>query len=365
MRNGINIAFLVVKVSERGGISRVVSIITKELSKIENFNIHIISFQQRDVEGYNWCDELTFHNLLETDVSMKKGIFRAAPKIRKILDNYNIDILISCGELVGLLGVLSTFSKKTKLVYWSHTSFKAIQAVKLKSISNQITAFFSELVICLTKSDEGNYRKKTFARRIVQLYNPIDKQLENIRTTYDPKSNKIISVGRLTAVKNFELLVDVAKKVLEKHPEFSWHIFGSGERKENIAQKIIENRLEDKLILMGQHNNIYEIYNSYAMMVMTSRFEGFPMTLLEGMAFKLPLISFDIPTGPNEIIKNEINGYLIEPFDVDEMAKKICLLIENNSLRQEFSSNNLKLIGEFNLESIVDKWVSLIKNLAQ
>ena len=363
MEKKLNIAFLLTKVSERGGISRVVSILSNELYKRNTFNIHIISFQEMDSQGYNWNKNLMFHNLAEDKVSMKKGMVKAVLKSRKIINEHDIDLVISCGHLVGPLGVLSTILNKAKLIYWSHSSFKSTTSNKYRIINEHFTALFSNTLVSLTKVDETNYRKGTLARRVVQIYNPIDKKLETINSKYNSSSKKIISVGRLTAQKNFETLVEVAEIVLNKHKDVIRHIFGSGEDKEKIENKIKKYNLEGRLILMGQCNNLYNIYNDYSMMVMTSLYEGFPMTLLEGMAFNLPLVSFDIPTGPNEIINTGMNGFLIKPFNITEMANKICNLIEDNNKRQTFSSLNSNYISEFNMEPISAKWSTLFEEI--
>ena len=360
-----NIAFLLTKISKRGGISRVVSILSDDLYfKNIYSNIHIISFQERDIEGYNWNENLKFHELMKGQPTMKKGILKAAIKIRKILDEQKIDILISCGHLVGPLGALSCIFKKTFFIYWSHSSFEGSGSNSFRIYNEQIASMFSNAVVSLTKADVKNYRKKTFARKVVQIYNPVDSKLLSVKTNYNPNSKSIISVGRLTYQKNFELLVDVAQKVLKKNPEFQWHVYGSGENKNSIQEKIIAYGLEKKLILKGQCNNLYEIYNNYCLMVMTSRYEGFPMTLLEGVAFKLPMVSFDIPTGPDEIIQNDINGFLIKPLDIDAMANKICLILQNEKMRMNFSERNSTLLTEFNLKSISEKWIKLFNSIA-
>jgi len=365
MNNKPNIAFLLTKVTKRGGISRVTSILSNEIYQSQLFNIHIIGYQKRDIEGYNWNEKLIFHELGGDESSMKKGMFKAAFRLRKILGDHNIKVVISCGQMVGPLGVLGTLFKRTKHIYWSHTSFKASTKNKYRVLNEKFTAPFSNALVCLTKSDVKNYEKETLARRVVQIYNPIDPELENIEVQYNSSSKKIISVGRLTFQKNFELLVDVAKLVLDKHKDYTWHIYGSGEMEIAIQEKIDENYLTDRLILMGQANNLYSLYNEYKMMVMTSRYEGFPMTLLEGMACKLPLISFDIQTGPNEIIVDNHNGFLIEPFDIEKMAADIEKLILNKDRCTKFSLKNDELMAEFNIKSINAKWISLLNSILQ
>ncbi|ALM06782.1 hypothetical protein SB49_02405 [Sediminicola sp. YIK13] len=363
MNNKKNIAFLLTRISERGGISRVVSIITNVLQKTELYNIHIISYIKKEEYGYKWNNKIIYHDLLDESIPMKKGLPKAAFGLRKIINKNNIEILISCGQLVGPLGVISTLFKKTKHVYWSHSSFKAKTGNKFKEVNEQFTAIFANAIVSLTKTDLKNYKHGTFASNIKQIYNPIDPRAVNSHLPYKLNAKKIISVGRLTDQKNFELLVDVAKIVLEKHKDYVWHIYGSGENEHKIQKKIEQNGLIDKLVLKGQSNDLYSIYNQYSFMVMTSKYEGFPMSLIEGLANNLPLISFDIPTGPSEIIRNNINGFLIRPFRIIEMANKIDELIINEDKRISFSNNNKEFINDFNIHSITTKWINLFNSL--
>jgi len=359
-----NIAFLLTKVETIGGISRAVSVVTNALCESNLFNVHIIGFQKHQDSPYGWHKDLIFHNLIpEERISMKKGIFRAVPKLRKVLHVSDIDVLVSCGDLVGILGALSTRFKKTKFVFWSHSSFKAPVLNKFKDFSEQFTARFADVVVSLTKADQQNYRNETKAKRVVQIYNPVDPKLLEVDREYNPSSKKIISVGRLDYPKNFLLLVDVAKIVLEKNPDYQWHIYGIGDDEKEIKEKLEKNGLEGKLELMGLSNDLYRVINEYGLMVMTSRFEGFPMSLIEGMACKLPLISFDIATGPNEIIKNGDNGYLIEPLNVVEMASCINELIKNTEKRVAFSEAQDEILPKFEMNKIRQIWIELFNSL--
>ena len=87
------------------------------------------------------------------------------------------------------------------------------------------------------------------------------------------------------------------------------------------------------------------------------------MTLLETKPFKLPIVSFDIKTGPNECVLNNKNGYLIKAFDIEDMAEKIELLIENKNLRESFSNNALEDTEKFNLKNIIKKWTNILESI--
>lgn len=160
-------------------------------------------------------------------------------------------------------------------------------------------------------------------------------------------------------------MVKVAKLVFNKHPDWQWHIYGDGKAfyKNKIIDLIKENGIEKHVILQGNHSYIYDLYQDYSFYVMTSRYEGLPMVLLEAKAKKLPIVSFDINSGPSDIVRDGIDGFLIKPFDCNAMADKICELIENPELRQKFSDNANNNLGKFNKNKIVKQWCELINSL--
>lgn len=362
-KNMTSLAFLIGKVENIGGVPRVVSLLTDSLIKTGLYKIHIISYLKGNNAGYAWNDKIDFHYLMEKPIPMQKGIFASIIKARKILSENNVDILISCGSLFGPLGILATRFTKVKTIYWDHSNFFENTSHKFKVESKKFTSYFVDAVVPLTKHDKINYEKHTKAKLVFQIYNPIDTRLENLNHSYDLLSKKIISVGRLTDQKNFLQLVDIAKIVLNEYPDWSWDIYGSGPHKQKIIEKIDKNNLSNLLFLKGQSNDLYSLYKDYSFMVMTSIYEGFPMILLEGVANKLPLISFDIQTGPNEIIIHNENGFLIKPFHVNEMASRIIELIKNETMRLNFSKNNENYGNSFNMKTITKQWVTLIERI--
>ncbi len=132
-----------------------------------------------------------------------------------------------------------------------------------------------------------------------------------------------------------------------------------GER-EIIQQKIDSLNLNNNVFLMGNTNDMYQKYQESSIYVMTSHHEGFPMVLIEAHSYKLPIISFDISCGPNEIVINDKNGYLIEDDNIDEMADKINYLIEHPNVREEMSNNTYLDKDKLKIENIVKQWRDII-----
>ena len=134
-----------------------------------------------------------------------------------------------------------------------------------------------------------------------------------------------------------DYLAQVAQTLLHKHPDWQWILLGEGEKRTFLEGEIRTRGLEGRLILEGNVANVGSYLQRSGIYVMTSRWEGFPLCLLEAKAYGLPCVAFDVPTGPAELISEGINGFLIPAFDVEEMAEKVERLMEDEALRERFS----------------------------
>ena len=117
-----------------------------------------------------------------------------------------------------------------------------------------------------------------------------------------------------------------------------------------------EAQIDEQMHFNGQVTDLYERYKQYSIMVMTSRYEGFPMTLLEGIGNGLPLVSFDIPTGPSEIIDDGENGYLLQEGDINGMVYRLDQLMSNQNLRIAMSDNSRTKSRAFAIQDITEEF---------
>lgn len=208
----------------------------------------------------------------------------------------------------------------------------------------------------LTDEDKGQWGNN----KVKVISNPISFVSDEV-SKLDQK--KAISVGRLTYQKGYDILIKVWKKVVLKYPDWILEIYGEGEEREVLEKNIREYRLEKNIWLKGIEKNIKEKYLESSFYIMSSRFEGMPMVLLEAMTCGLPLISFKCPCGPKDIITNGKNGFLCNNENIDEMANKIIYLIENKNIRKDFGKIAKEKSKEYSEEQIMMKWQELYKNL--
>lgn len=358
-----NIGFLVPKVHNKGGVARVASIITNELYKLNKFNnIVIVGYTEGDKSGYDWNENLIYYRIFEKSTPLLKGLYKGALKLRKIVKKERLDILVGCDSNLSVLGLLSAKLCGAKYIYWDHMNFYENSTHKFKKESKYLMSIFADIVVVLTKKDQLNWQNNTNTKSVFQVYNPVT-HISKLDFSYNAKTNKIISVGRLSYQKNFELIPQIAQKLKLERLDFEWHIYGSGPKEILIKKEISKYGVSDVVHLKGHHNNIKSIYNDYSIMAMTSRYEGLPMVLLEAFENKLPAISFDINTGPDEIILNGENGFLVEEGNFNDYVDKLKIMLTDLELMKSFSLNTVKSLKKFNKKDIVSQWVKMLLDL--
>lgn len=173
----------------------------------------------------------------------------------------------------------------------------------------------------------------------------------------------ILIIGRLELEdeKGFFRLLDIWKIVQNKkiYQDWTLTIVGEGDNENNIKEKIKENKLEN-IILKPFTKEIEKEYLNASIYVMTSKREAFPMVLIEASSYALPIIAFDINTGPSDIIENEKSGFLINDGDLDDFANKLCVLMDDENLRKTMGGGAKDIVKtKFSKEVIMQKWEEL------
>ncbi|OYD42800.1 glycosyl transferase family 1 [Sphingobacterium cellulitidis] len=172
-------------------------------------------------------------------------------------------------------------------------------------------------------------------------------------------SQKVIAVGRYDYQKRFEDLIESWKIVQQKEPNWQLNIYGKGPEKDALQQLIDHSLLNDSVFLREPVRDIDKKYSESSLIVMTSRYEGLPMALLEGQAAGLPMVSYACKCGPRDIIKEGVNGFLLEEGDKEGVANKILTIIRDKELRDEMGRNSFEMSKNFSEEVVMNKWIQL------
>lgn len=173
------------------------------------------------------------------------------------------------------------------------------------------------------------------------------------------KHKRVIFVGRLNEQKGLEYLIDTWERVHQKHNDWILQIYGDGEQRELLLHLIIEARLENSVVVNQPTNQIMDKYLESSIFLLTSRFEGFGMVLIEAMACGVPVVSFDCPWGPAEIIHDEEDGFLVGYLNTAEAAEKVVQLIESPELRKEMGTRARENVQRYSRNKVMKQWIDL------
>jgi glycosyltransferase involved in cell wall biosynthesis len=250
---------------------------------------------------------------------------------------------------------------KTKVISWGHFSYYFEQSSLYRKWILKYSVRCADYMVTINEENKKCYQQFLGrTKRIQTIYNPVEEVACN---TIDSKEKWLISVGRLVPIKGIDYLAKVAVSVLRKNKDWKWLVIGDGEERTRLEKVISKYHLQDQLILKGRVDNVGEYLQKAQIFVLTSRSEGLPMCLLEAKMCGLPSVSFDIQTGPREIIKDGVNGYLVKPYDCVEMVNKISTLIQSEELRKDFAKNTKQDLEKFQMKQIIERWNGVLENL--
>lgn len=361
------IGFVNFDMSTRGGAQQVLHNIANALiNEGEEYEIFIISLIHENSEcAYPLSKKIHYHHILEYKGRIRDVIFKAGKPFRKYCKEKKIDMLFYVGAYAGLCGGVLGRNLKIPRVFCDHGALLNQWHEKPARIMRTLGSKYSDKTVVLTKQSENAYYDKFSYKkgRVITIYNWIDDVILENAGAYDADSKKILTAGRFSKEKGMNLLVDTAVALREKTKDFVWEVYGDGDMFEEIAGRIKEEGLEEHVKLLGLTGEMEKCYQGHGLYVLTSYREGLPLVLLEAKANRLPLISFDIVSGPGEIIENEVDGVLIPPYDTEQMAEAIYELLSNREKRVQMSEQSVRNLEEFSKEKILNQWRALIEEM--
>ncbi len=175
-----------------------------------------------------------------------------------------------------------------------------------------------------------------------------------------PSGKRIVAMGQLVEQKGFDLLLQVFARIHKSHQDWKLIILGTGQLLDELKQISIRLGIDKSVYFPGSVKNPFSIFSRCDLFVLSSRYEGFPNALLEAMACGLPVISYDCHSGPGEMIKDNVNGLLVPPYDLDDLEEAIKRLINDDKLRASLGREAMKVQNRFSLEKVMDQWNDLL-----
>ncbi|MEP3836585.1 MAG: glycosyltransferase family 4 protein [Algibacter sp.] len=370
----MTIVFFIDQFYMHGGIERVLSIKANYLANDANNTIHIVTTEQKNNKScYEFNAAIKFSDLA-INYHRNKSYFHPKNliklpqhiyKSKRILKKIKPDIVVVCSHSTDTYFIPFILKDIPKIKEFHYS--KSIEIDKRLNPRNKIKRCFLKFAdyveskydkLVVLNKDEQKYYK---SQNTTIIPNPL---------TFCPKDkakfeNKIvIAAGRIAQVKGFDLLIDIWDLVATKNRNWQLHIYGDGQQDyiNFLQQKIDDKNLGDVIKLQGATSNIQDKMLNSSLYAMTSHNECFPLVLLEAQACGLPIIAFDCPHGPRNII-SEKNGVLIELYNKEQYAKKLTNLFSNEESLKKMGKYAKKNTKGYTVEVIMDKWKNLFNEL--
>lgn len=361
----IKLLYITNGITGAGGLERVLSLKASCLAEHCGYEVNILSLNEAGKASfYEFSEKIKFRsisvsgNTTQYFKSYKNGV-------QKVVDEVQPDIISVCDD--GLKGFFLPvlLKSKAKFFYERHVS-KLIESradqrliktatVKFKwLLMERLAQKFSKFIV-LT---EGNKQEWESLTNLEVIPNPLSFYPDQSSSL---EEKTVICVGKISYQKGQDLLVKAWNRVWKKHPDWKLELYGYAN----------EDFLETNIL--GQKNihhfppekNIMANYLNSSIYVMSSRFEGFGMVLIEAMACGVPCVSFDCDYGPSDIIRNNVDGILVNKESSKELADQLISLIENKELREKYGKMAKINVRRFEVKVISQYWDDLFKKVQQ
>lgn len=369
----MNIVFNTDQIHLHGGIEKVLTTKANYFANQDGTEVYIVTAEQQNKPpcypldskihlvdlGINYNRSTSYFSI-ENLRKAKQHFSRQ----KKLLKDLQPDILISPNYNFDHYW-LPFIKRKTKLIKERHGSrFSETQQRKHSSLVQKLKFALNDYIdgkydkIVVLTPDEKVYVQTDNA---VVIPNPTEPTL--LRA--DLLQKRVIAAGRISPVKAFDQLIEVWTLIHQDFPDWQLHFYGQDylgtqQQLENLIEKY---HLQDVIHFKGSVNNLTQIMTDYSIYAMTSETECFPMVLLESLSVGLPVISYDCPNGPRNILTKDEDSLLIPDKNIPIFTKKLKILMKNQNLRQKMGSKGIENVQRFSLDKVMAQWNNLFSEL--
>ncbi|PMK12100.1 glycosyltransferase family 4 protein [Vibrio splendidus] len=348
--------FFVGNLNKRAGTERVVIQVMNSLHDF--YDINVVSFEAYKLEqGFSLDKNISIISI--RDEGFKRGFFNESLKLRRIVKEINPDIFISVESMLTLFSFPSTIFTKVKLINWEHFNFNNRAGSRKRPIARRIALLFFDLIIVLTDKDKNEWQKHFGFSKVQRIYNPMPVKFDN---GFNVNSKRILTAGRLVKEKRIDKLLLSWSLVKDKNGNIL-EIAGDGPEKNNLVSLASKLGVANSVRFVGQISDMKMFYQNSKLFVLTSKNEGFGLVLTEALSNSIPVISFNCPVGPSEIIVDSVNGNLIGDGDHIELSRQLQRVIDEPNILVKYSTNAIASLGAFDSTKVTRQWREMLDSL--
>lgn len=378
----MKIVYCILDCSQPGGTERTLSVQANYFAG-HGHEVHIVTTETpaNAVPAYDFSDKIRFHNLaigyrdVDGGLSPSKLLGRLRrgrthrARLTALLMELRADVVVTMfGHEMSFLYKIKDGSKKISEFHfsrdyrdvesrsqgysWAKRQFTLFKEWRKRRFIRHYDAF-----VILTRQDAAKWGAL-----------PNLHVIPNARTftTDSPaqlENREVLAVGRYTYQKGFDLLLQAWAAVCREVSGWTLRIVGDGELRDELQQMVARLGVGDSVILARQSSDVQSLYRRAAIYVMSSRYEGLPMVLLEAQAAGLPIVSFACPCGPSDVVTDGRDGFLVPAGDTDALAARLLTLMRDPALRQRMGAAAYADSARFSTEAVMGQWERLFRSL--
>lgn len=367
-----------------GGIQRVTIVKANALAEIDGNEVYIVV---TDNKNGLLVEELSSKvKLIDLDINYYKNDYKRSfienifvsiyqrykhrRKLRKFLKETNPDVVISIGMAEKFMipamrnrtwKIIREFHyAKNYRIDFANTIFRRFLGHLGNFIEFKIGKYLLKWDRIVVLSNEDKSLNWKGWKNVAVIPNPTSFCSFNSSTLNE---RVVMSMGRLSTSKNFQSLISAFKIVVEKHPDWILRIYGEGSEKLSLINQIENLGLQNNVFMMGYSNDVASCLLESSIFALSSLHEGFSLAIVEAMECGVPVVSYQCPCGPKDIVNDGVDGFLVPLHDERMLADRICRLIEDDDLRKKMGAAAKERAKDYHVESVVKQWMELFEDL--
>jgi GalNAc-alpha-(1->4)-GalNAc-alpha-(1->3)-diNAcBac-PP-undecaprenol alpha-1,4-N-acetyl-D-galactosaminyltransferase len=361
---------LVISSMRRGGAERVVSMMASDWAE-ERKQVTLLTLDHGEAPAYPIHENVDRRSLyLEAESKNAfEGLLRNLKRVvvlRRALRASRPDVVISFGTQTNVLTLIATRGLKLPVIIKETIDPLHYSVGPLWGSLRRLLYPSAAMLVCPTNGSLARFKAMTKVRgiaigNVVEVPSDLSPALR--QQTRGSDGHILIAMGRLDQQKGFDLLLNAFSQLAPRNPEWSLTIIGKGPLQSELQEQSKVLGLDGKVNFAGELQDPFPILRSADLFVFSSRFEAFGMALAEAMACGLPVVSFDCPEGPRDMIRDGIDGVLVPPEDVPALAAALNRLMNDAQERNRLAMRAREITTRYTRENIMARWQQLFDDI--
>jgi len=348
-----------------GGAERVMSIIANYWASRGEDTV-LITFYSADSDFYTLDPRVKrvslgfkYKKSLTTLAAIKNNYIRIR-SLRKAIKETRPEVVLSFMDTMNVTTLIATLGLSLPIIISDRIDPRELPPNGMWKLLRRWTYSWASAVVILTEELRSVLGELVSNDRLHVVPNPALPVPENLdaKSPFDLPLPFVVAMGRLCPQKGFDLLLDAFARC--KQVSWSLVILGEGPEREHLESLTKQLGLGSRVHLPGNISEPSVILHRSGLFVLSSRFEGFPNALVEAMCCGLPVVSFDCPTGPHDIIRDGHDGILVSLGDVDALATEMDRLMGDEKERKRLGDQARNVTEKFSTEEVIKKWDRVI-----